>query len=515
MSHSPSQHPEIPPAIAGLAPVRPARSRTPRSAGESALGEIEFCSASTLSTAIAAREISPVAVVERLLEQIERVDPAVNAFCLVLDEEALAAANSAERALYGDSPLGPLHGVPFAVKDLTATAGVSTTLGSRGVAAVDYRPPESALVYERLLDAGAILIGKTTTPEFGNKGTCDSPLLGRTNNPWDLGRTSGGSSGGSAAAVATGMIPLAEGSDGAGSVRIPASCCGVVGLKPSLGRVPIYPLASTFETMIAHGPVARTVRDAALMLDVIAGPDERDLFSLTTPERPFLSATTNPDLRGLRIAYSRNLGFAAVEPAVLEVTNLAARAFEEELGSHVEEADPDWEDSHQAEELIWSTVMGLGAHDFFMLLESPADMDPHLRALMDRGSRVSAWDFYRAAVGLRGQLYQAMRVLFERFDLLLTPTIAVEPFAHPEGQAPGPETVAGRPVDRFSGWFLTYPFNLTGHPAISVPCGFSKGGLPVGLQIVAPRHADAAAFAAAAAWERIRPWAEHRPRACD
>jgi Asp-tRNA(Asn)/Glu-tRNA(Gln) amidotransferase A subunit family amidase len=475
------------------------------------LGDAAGCGeAVTLARAIARREVSPVEVVDDCLQRIEALDKRLNAFCLLLPEQARSAAVEAEQRLYRGGSLGPLHGIPFAVKDMTATAGVPTTLGSRGVAAAGYQPSEDAVVVERLRAAGGIMIGKTTTPELGNKATCDSLLFGRTNNPWDPSRTSGGSSGGSAVAVATGMVPLAEGSDGAGSVRIPASCCGVVGLKPSLGRVPTYPMVSPFESMVTHGPLTRSVADCALMLDVMAGPDERDALSLPAPGGSFTAALEAAHVDDVRIAYSPTLGFAPVEKPVLGAVDAAARVFAE-LGASVEQVDPDWGDPSAVEDVMWATLMGLAAKDFCLLLESEEDMDPHLRELMVKGEGVSAFDFYRAAYVHRGLLYQSLRAVFDRYDLLIAPTLAVEPFRHPDGQAPGPDSVASRPVSPFAGWTLTYPFNLTGHPAISVPCGHSSAGLPIGLQIVGRRGADAAVLRAAKAFERARPWPRWTP----
>jgi Asp-tRNA(Asn)/Glu-tRNA(Gln) amidotransferase A subunit family amidase len=469
--------------------------------------ELCFTPAAELAALIRRSELSAAEAVDAVLERLERVNPAVNAFALVLADEAREAARSADEAPRGAR--GPLHGVPFTVKDMTPVAGLPTGFGSR--AFVGNVADTTSVWVERMLQAGAVLVGKTTTSELGNKALCESPLLGTTNNPWRTTHVSGGSSGGAAVAVAAGIGPLAQGGDAAGSIRVPASCCGVVGLKASFGRVPIYPAFSSFETVIHDGPITRTVADAALMLQVMAGPDHRDAYSLEDTSFDFPAAVREPDVRGLRVAYSKTFGFAEVEPEVLAVTDRAARAFAEELGASVEEVDPDVPDPREHEIRFWRVFEGLCATDFVAPgLASLDEMDPHLRQLMEEGRSISAWDFYRTMILFRGELFGALTSFLDRYDLLLTPTLTVVPFPHPGGPA-GPAEVNGKPIERFAGWHLTYPFNLTGQPAISVPCGFSPDGLPVGLQIAGRRHADAAVLRAAAAYEQAAPWAHIRP----
>lgn len=471
--------------------------------------ELCFTPAAELAASIRRGELSALEAVDSTLERLERVNPALNAFALVLADEAREGARAADASLAAGETPGPLHGVPFTVKDMTPVAGLPTTFGSK--AFVGVIAEATALYVERLRTAGALLLGKTTTPEFGNKALCDGPLFGPTNNPWRLTHVSGGSSGGAAAAVAAGIGPLAEGGDAAGSIRVPASCCGVVGLKPSFGRVPWYPGFSPFETVIHFGPITRTVADAALMLQVMAGPDRRDVYSIEDDSFDFPAAVREPDVRGLRIAYSRTFGFAEVEPDVVAATDRAARLFAEDLGASVEEVDPEVPDPREHELLFWRVFEGLCATDFVAPgLASLDEMDPHLRLLMDEGRSISAWDFYRTMILFRGELFQRLTAFFDRYDLLLTPTLTVVPFPHPGGP-PGPAEINGKPIERFAGWHLTYPFNLTGQPAISVPCGFSPDGLPIGLQIAGPRHADAAVLRAAAAWEQAAPWAHIRP----
>lgn len=473
--------------------------------------ETDLCytPATELARAIRARELSAVEVLEAVLARVERVNPKLNSFATLVPDEARAAARQADAAVREDAELGPLHGVPFTLKDLTPTKGIRTTLGSKAFA--DNVPEQNAVFVDRLLTAGGILFGKTTTPEFGNKALCDSPLFGETNNPWKTTHVAGGSSGGAAAAVASGLGPIAEGSDAGGSIRVPASSCGVVGLKPSFGRVPYYPGFSPFETVIHFGPITRTVADCALMLQVMAGPDPRDVYSIEDRSFDFPAVVRQPDVRGWRVAYSRTLGFNPVEAEVLEATDAAARVFERELGAVVEEVDPDIPDPREPEITFWRAFEGLIAEDFVLPgLASPDDMDVHLRELHEKGKEISAFDFYRATILFRGELWWRMCSFFERYDLLLTPTLAVVPFPHPGGPA-GPAEIGGEPIERFAGWHLTYPFNLTGQPAVTVPCGFSREVLPIGLQIVGRRHADADVLRAAAAYEQAVPWVGRRP----
>jgi len=454
-------------------------------------------------------ELSSLELTEAIVGRIDALNPLLNAFCLVRAEEALEASRAADAARARCDDLGLLHGIPFSLKDMTLTRGVRTTFGSNALAT--NVPDANAAFVDRLVGAGGIFLGKTTTCEFGNKALCDGPLLGTTNNPWKLTHVSGGSSGGAAAAVAAGLGPIAEGSDAAGSIRVPASCCGVVGLKPSFGRVPYAPGFSPFESLLHVGPIARTVPDCALMLQVMAGPDPRDVFSIEDRSFDFPAAVREPSARGLHIAYSRNLGFNPLESEVLEHTDNAARVFASVLGAFVEEVDPDLPDPREREILYWRVWLGTLAEDFILPnVGSPDEVDAHLRELHELGRGISAFDFYRTSVLYRGELYWRMHDFFERYDLLLTPTLAVRPFEQLGGPA-GPAMINGEPIEPFAGWHLTYPFNLTGHPAISVPCGYSADGLPIGLQIAGRRHADAAVLCAAAAFEQAMPELPKRP----
>ncbi|MGH2585005.1 MAG: amidase [Dehalococcoidia bacterium] len=465
-----------------------------------------FLPATEMAAAIRRHALSPVEVVDALLERIERVNPRLNAFTIVLAEEVRAAARQAEAEALRGGGAGPLHGVPFTIKDLTFTRGVPTQRGSKAWAG--FVPEESALLVDRLLDAGGILLGKTTSPEMGSKGVTESLLHGTTNNPWDTSRIAGGSSGGAAAAVAAGLGPLAHGNDGGGSIRIPAACCGVVGLKPSYGRVASFP-PSSFFTLAHQGPITRTVADCALMLSAMAGPDDRDPYSLTDRDVDYVAALDGASVKGLRVAYSRDLGLGPVDPRVAALTDAAAQLFAGVLGAAVEEATPDVPNPEHAMLTMWSVSMGTLAADVILPRAPREEVDPALLMLLERAEQTSAMDYHRAAATFRGEFYRRMIEFFGDYELLLSPTIATPPFPHP-GWMPGPTEIDGQSINPLLGWLLTYPFNLTGQPAISVPCGFVDG-LPVGLQIVGRRHADIAVLRAAAAYEQAAPWAHLRP----
>lgn len=439
-------------------------------------------------------EVSPVDAARSVLARIESRDNAVNSYCAVYFETALVEARASEERWSCGAPLGPVDGVPTSIKDLLLTRGSPTLRGSRTVDP-DQAWPEDSPCVARLRDSGAVLVGKTTTPELGWKGVTDNPLTGITRNPWDLSRTSGGSSGGAAAAVAAGMGQLGMGTDGGGSVRIPASFCGVVGFKATYGTVPLYP-PSPFGTLAHVGPLARTVEDAALALDVITGPDERDWSALAAPSSPFRFDLETP-LTGLRVAYSRDLGFVKVDREVAELVDAAVRRLAE-LGAVVEETDPGFEDPVAAFECLWFS--GAAKATEHLTEEQRALLDPDLAQVCVEGRRYSAQD-YLEATARRMRLGVAMGQFHERFDLLVTPTMPVVAF---DATVQVPE---GWPGERWTSWTpFTYPFNLTQQPAISVPCGFTAAGLPVGLQIVGPRHADRRVLAAAKAFQDATDW---------
>jgi Asp-tRNA(Asn)/Glu-tRNA(Gln) amidotransferase A subunit family amidase len=462
----------------------------------------QLCSLSAvqLRDAYRSRTLSPREVLAAVLERIEQLNPQLTTFFTVTAELAEKQARRAEDAYVRRNDHAPLLGIPVSVKDLIPTAGVRTTYGSlmheREV------PTEDAPVIDRLYAAGALLLGKTATSEFGWKAPAASPLFGSSRNPWDIERTTGGSSGGSAAAVATGMGPLSIGTDGGGSIRIPASFCGVVGLKPSAGRVPNAPpgLAGDLDHV---GPLARTVRDTALVLDAVAGDDVRDWYSLPRDQVSYLAATER-GVAGLRFAWSSDLGYAPREAEVAEVAETAARRFED-IGCIVDDANPGWSDPVDTFQTLFYEVWGASMAD--ALPEWEDKLDPGLVEVIRRaGSRKTA-DFVAAAQH-RITMRQRATKFFERYDLLLTPTTSLRPFSL---GIDVPSEVAGHPVRDMQWTSFTFPFNLTGLPAISVPAGWSADGVPIGLQIVGPWRDDARVLRAAAAYEQVAPWADRWP----
>ena len=466
-----------------------------------------FTSAVELAELIRRRALSPVEVTRAVLERIDRLNPRLRAYVMVHTERALGEARAAERAVMGGEPLGPLHGVPVSIKDNLWTAGERTTYGSRLLA--EFVAPEDAPSVAGLRAAGAIFVGRTNLPEFAWRGSTDNRLFGESCNPWDLTRTPGGSTGGGAAAVAAGLAPLALGSDGAGSIRIPASFCGLVGLKPSFGRVPMYPAAGGNELVAHVCPLARTVRDVALMMNAIARHDRRDAFALPDDGVDYMGACDEPftATRGgapIRIAWSPDLGFAPVEPETRQIAETAARAFSE-IGLTVEEASPDIGDPSAILKTLYGGAQA-GAHAA-RSAEQKAQMDPELVAYAEASAGLSVVEYLRA-VTARQAMVDALRRFFERYDLLLTPTLGLPAFAL---GVVGPREVAGRRVSHL-GWTLCYPFNYSGQPAVSVPAGWTASGLPVGLQIVGRRLEDAQVLRAAGAFEVLRPWAARRPR---
>jgi len=460
--------------------------------------------ATAIAAAVRNRELSPVEVADAVLEQIERHDPTLNAFCTVTADEARAAAEQAERAVMRGDPLGPLHGVPYSLKDLTPTKGIRTTMGSRLYE--HHVPDEDAAIAARLAEAGGILVGKTNTPEHGCKGVTDNLVFGATRNPWRLDRTPGGSSGGAAAAVAAGMGPLAEGSDFAGSIRIPASFCGLVGFKPSDGRVPVHPSRFvTHPVPFVSGPITRTVADAALMLSVMAGPDERDPRSLPDTGEDYLGAAGRTTLAGMRAAWTPDLGFAPVDPVVERICRDALGHFDE-LGCRVERVEVDFSDATDAYQLLNASMRAAIMDEH--LPEHSGDVDPLLVWRSEHARERTAAD-HALAEATQASVYERLRRLFERYDLLLLPTTPTPAFSLEYTFQP---EIGGVPIaSPFQTLPLTFMFNLSGHPAISVPAGFTEDGLPVGLQIVAGWRADTTALAAAAAFERAAPWDDRWP----
>jgi aspartyl-tRNA(Asn)/glutamyl-tRNA(Gln) amidotransferase subunit A len=443
--------------------------------------------------------LSPVEVATTLLARIDAINPDLNAFTDVTAEQALSAARQAETD-YRSGTAKSLSGVPLTIKDIAFTKGIRSMRGSKIYehAVPDFDSP----VVARALNAGAVMLGKTTTPEFGWKGETTSPVSGTTHNPWNLERTPGGSSGGAAACVAAGIGPIGHGSDGAGSIRIPAAFSGVFGIKPTVGLVPVYP-ASSIGDLANHGPLSRTVRDSALFLDAVAGHDPRDRFSWN-PDGSYLEALTNLDIKGLRIAWSGDLGYAAVEPEIGRIAYAAAQTFAR-LGCEIVETHPDLPDPWPIENVIWAAAMaGSRMADFEQMRDV---MDSGLVKVIEEGQRLTGPEVAKARID-QGTYGAAWSAFMADFDLLLTPTLPCTAF--PVGQDQ-PGTVNGVETSYLSWTAFTYPFNLTGMPAATVPCGFAKDGLPVGLQIVGRLRDDALVLRAAAAFEAVRPWADKRP----
>ncbi|MWA01848.1 amidase [Actinomadura sp. LD22] len=450
--------------------------------------------AAELLEAYRAKALSPVEAAAAVLARIDRDDPELNAFCLVDPDTTMEMARaSAERWRRGET-LGALDGVPVSIKDVLLTRGWPTL---RGSTTIDPAGPwtEDSPAVARLRERGAVFAGKTTTPEFAWKGVTDNPLTGVTRNPWDASRTPGGSSGGAAAAVAAGMAPLALGTDGGGSVRIPAAFTGTFTIKPTYGRIPHYP-ASPFGTLAHTGPMTNTVADAELLLDAVCGADARDWSALAPPAAPFTGGGPD-DLTGLRVAFSPDLGFARVDPEVAAAVAAAAEAFTE-LGAKVEQADPGFADPVADFEVLW--FAGAAKVVEHLTAGQRARLDPGLREICEQGARYTAVE-YLAATARRMELGRLMGLFHERYDLLLTPTMPIAAFEA------GLEAPPGSPSPRWTSWTpFTYPFNMTQQPAASLPCGFTADGLPIGLQVVGARHADALVMAACRGYERARPW---------
>lgn len=465
--------------------------------------ELCFTPATELGRLIRKRQVSPVELADAVLERLERLNPRLNAFLTVTADLAREQAKAAEaRALRGEL-IGPLDGIPYSIKDLEPTAGIRTTFGSKFFE--HNVPTQDGAVPRRLKPTGAVLLGKTNTPQFGYKDMCDNLIGPPCRNPWNLERTSGASSGGAAAAVASGIGPLAHGSDGGGSIRIPAALCGIFGLKPSFGRIPNFPRVDLWAARSHNGPLTRTVRDAALILSALAGPDPADPLSIDAPAEDYLAACEG-DLKGLKVAFSQDLGYAAVDPEVRSITRKAALRLAE-AGCEVEERDPGWANPYAFHKLIYE--VGAGAPMVARAAEHPDWIEPSLMAMIEQTRRTPALD-YMQAVFARTSFYNEVMRFFAGYDLLLTPTMPVGAWTvEPERW---PATIEGRPTPHMLDHLhFTYPFNLTGQPAASVPCGFTAEGLPVGLQIVGRWHADALVLRASACFEAIQPWTQHRP----
>lgn len=458
-----------------------------------------FATLEQLTGALARRQISPVELAQQTLDLIETLNPAYNCFAALEPERVLAEARAVEQAIMQGGQVGPLSGLPIAIKDLIAAKGYPTQFGSRIMA--NNVIPEDAPAVERLRKAGAVILGKSTTSEFGCKAVGDSPLTGITRNPWNTETTPGGSSCGAAALVASGISPVAVGTDGGGSVRIPSALSGLFGIKGQFGRVPVYPTSAT-PTLAHVGPLTRTVRDAAIMMSIMSGFDRRDPFSVAGPVPDYLGACERPYGR-LRIAWSPTMGYAEPLPEVLEICARAVDAFAQ-LGCQVEEVDRVI-DRDPVDLWVAEFYAGVGTKLKAPLAERREEIDPAVAEVLDAAVGQQMGDYY-SRVFDRYAFRDQMRRFFEPIDLLITPCVPVPAFA---AGADRPPTHPHRSI--VSWVYYTYPFNLTGQPAASIPVGFTAEGLPVGLQLVAKSHDETTIFTAAAALEEALPWAVTRP----
>jgi amidase len=461
-----------------------------------------FLTATELAGRIATKNVSAREVMTAHLEQIERVNPKVNAIVTLVAEQAMAAAVKADEALARDESVGPLHGIPVAHKDLIPTRGIRTTLGSRVFA--DQVPDHDGLIVERLRDAGAITIGKTNTPEFGAGSQTFNAVFGATRNPYDVTKTCGGSSGGAAVAVATGMTPIADGTDFGGSLRNPAGFCNVVGLRPSAGRVPVWPTPAPEFRLDVQGPIARTVEDVALMLSVIAGPDARSPIALPEPGLSFRQSLTR-DFSGARVAWSRSLGGLPIDSRVTAVVE-PNRAMFETLGCQVDDAEPDLSDADEIFRVwrAWYYELAFGK-----LLDSHRDvLKDTVVWNIEEGRRLNAQQIDRATAAWT-KLAQRVEEFFATFAFLVLPVSQVPPF---DVNTPYVTEINGEVLQTYLDWMRScYFISVTGLPAIAVPCGFTNTGLPVGIQIVGRPEDDFGLLQLAYAFEQVTGVAQRRP----
>ncbi|BBO84643.1 amidase [Desulfosarcina ovata subsp. sediminis] len=466
------------------------------------MNDFSWMAAWELAQHMAGKSISPLEVMQATVDRIEQINPDLNAFAVLGIEAALNEARTMTERIAAGKPVGPLAGLPLGVKDLEDAAGLVTSYGS--IPFKDNLAMADSIQVARLKAAGAIVVGKTNVPEFGFTGFTKNRLYGVTRNPWNRQRTPGGSSGGAAAAISAGLVPLCTGSDAGGSIRIPASYCGCFGIKPSFGRIPLGPSpVVSCSAMTVAGPLTRTVRDAALYLDCTAGVHPADPYALPAPTASYL-ATIDELPERLRIAFSPDLGYARVQREVMANVEQAVDAFKG-MGHTVER----WAGSLPDVGEAWSTLI---ATDIYAQLGDLSEEDREtigrtLLAAVDRTRHLTVAEL-TIMQRLRAELNRRLETLFESFDLLLTPTMPTEAF---DAGGPPPAEIDGHPIPLLGAVAFTYPFNLSGHPAATVPAGLTPAGLPVGLQIVGPRHRDDRVLQASRAYERARPWKDQRP----
>lgn len=464
-----------------------------------------FTPATELHRLYRARKTSPLEVMQAVLARVDAVNPRLNAVVTLARESALKEAKAATAALRKKGgKLGPLHGVPVTIKDLTHTKGIRTTWGSKIFE--HYVPTEDSLIVERLKAAGAIVFAKTNTPEFGAGGNTFNAVFGVTRNPWNTALTCGGSSGGAAVALATGMGPIAQGSDLGGSLRTPAAFCGVVGFRTTPGLVPMHPTLLAWDSLGVTGPMARTVADVALMLSAVAGPDDRAPLSYDVDAGAFLKAVKAPSVKGWRVAWTPDLnGLIPVDGEVAQVAEAASRVFRS-LGAKVESACCDFSEVNDI--VLGTRGLTMVANHADKLPQWKAQMQKGLVWNIEQGLSLTPRDIAKAQT-LRTTLWHRVRAFMQTRELLILPTVAVPPFPV---EQPYPTHINGTPLDNYTQWFfLTYGLTVTGLPVISVPGGFTQSGLPVGLQIVGRRRQEAMVLRAAAAFEAAAPWADKIP----
>ena len=477
--------------------------------------ELAYLSIRELADLMASKRVSPVEVMQATLERIDAVNPAVNAFVYLNADFAMEQARAAEATIMQGDNTSALLGIPTAIKDLSdSRPGWIGTLG--GIPALRSHVINAYCAFaERMEHAGAIPVGKTNSPTMGFRGTCDNYLFGPTRNPFDLTRNSGGSSGGSAAAVASGLVPFAEGTDGGGSIRIPAAWCGLFGFKGTSGRVARLSRPSAFSMsslFTFEGCVTRTVEDTAFVMDALCGPDARDPYSLADTV-DWLGSVDAPSVRGCRIAYSRDLGVFPVDERVQRTVEKAIEAFREG-GAVVEEVDMKLERTALELGDLWCRLMVPTSivrveklrQAGIDLRADPGALPPELSYWMDVVNQQTVVDASSDAE-IRTEVYDAVESVFSQYDLLLTPTLTCLPVENgDDGNTLGPAEINGEPINRLIGWCPTFFFNFTGHPAASVPAGLADGKWPVGLQIVGRRFQDADVMRASGFFEQARPW---------
>ncbi len=463
--------------------------------------ELAFTPAWRLAELIAKKQLSPVELVDIFLYRIDRLNPKIHAYLTITHDIARQQAKSAEKLLFSENNLPPLHGVPMSIKDMANTKGIRTTYGS--LVYKDNVPSENDIDVDRLFKAGGIILGKTNTPEFGKSALTVNRLGESCRSPWDIERHSAGSSGGAAASVAAGLGPLAQGGDGGGSIRMPASFCGVFGLKPTLGRIPMSRVNNVFSLHAVHGPITRSVRDAALMMNVMAGYDESDIISIKDPPPDYLQAMDG-NVSGVKIAWSPDLGYATVSSEVIEITEKAAKRFLE-FGCQVEEATPPIKEISAIHRIIADMPFYATRGD--LLQKQPDELTDYVKDFLKKGETVKGSE-YHLALCEREHRRKIMADFHRRYDLLLTPTMCLPAVKVGERF----DNIEGKPINLFNlaGTF-TSQFNVTGQPAATIPCGFTKDGLPVGLQIIGRWCDEMTILRASAAYEMAYPWSNSIP----